>query len=744
MTTVKLSEKNSYRQPFVEALAPDAVVFVEGKRTIKGQYVKDDRIVDTNIDFMNYVTTISVTKGIESVPGQASIQLNAPLHVFNQLINPTRHAFSTMQEVEIYMKGRFLYEGQAQYYPVFWGVISNISEGLPAGDFRKLTLTCQDMMRWLAITKVEISPSLINQAYANDGAGKMAAYANAQRGYAARYVNVSAMGIVRDIVNLSTSSSFLRSQGLITEGADAVIKEATAEELQKLYPNLTEHQQLMLIWSQKFEALASSLNIYGYQEEKTPVPVDAVADVLINDDAYKHIYGQTFFDKLLGEGSTSLFPSGALAFNTSISPTFESQFQNRLEVANEAKNQLHLEFYQDVDGTVVLKPPFYNMDTRENKIYVIDDLDITNVSLIDDESAVITRLDITGVNVNGQKAQTDQNKTQNYGYAIDFDKMLKYGFRTKSINTNFLTGKDSAKFYAEQELVRMNSLIKNGSVTIQGRPELKLGFPVYFSSREMYGYVTSIQHSFTFGGTFDTTISITAIRERKRDPLGEILKNLGVVIEGAESGQEDVQGEDSELDENQPFNSTADLCAEVDEHKVTRPFFRYKYLDDVLRRQGTFRFITNFPVDGSDDTKVQITDRDGWELIGGSHNYPFARDLKLTEKNLIELSEWAKASTTTDVSQDQRTTKDFAEVATSMELTSSEGARRTLSFQQPLTLDQIQSVEPRLNRSKSIIPMTMAPTDDKQETEINVTASHSNALNPFNFSYDFKLKTDEE
>ena len=133
--SANLAAKGTYRQPVVVTVAPDAIVFIEHKRTIKAKYIDEKKqIQEIDFDFMNYVSNISTTKGIESVPGSASITLNMPLHVSNQVMSPVTQAFSTMQEVEIYMKGRFQVNGTSIYYPVFWGMISNVSENTAAGN----------------------------------------------------------------------------------------------------------------------------------------------------------------------------------------------------------------------------------------------------------------------------------------------------------------------------------------------------------------------------------------------------------------------------------------------------------------------------------------------------------------------------------------------------------------------------------------------------------------------------------
>jgi hypothetical protein len=53
-----------------------------------------------------------------------------------------------------------------------------------------------------------------------------------------------------------------------------------------------------------------------------------------------------------------------------------------------------------------------------------------------------------------------------------------------------------------------------GNVTIPGRPEMRLGFPVYIESLDCFYYVTSISHSYSPGSSFTTSLGLRAKRER--------------------------------------------------------------------------------------------------------------------------------------------------------------------------------------------------------------------------------------
>jgi hypothetical protein len=59
---------------------------------------------------------------------------------------------------------------------------------------------------------------------------------------------------------------------------------------------------------------------------------------------------------------------------------FNSEMMSKLEIANAVTALTGYEFYQDVDGDLVFKPPFYNLDTRQDPVFVVEDADLISIS----------------------------------------------------------------------------------------------------------------------------------------------------------------------------------------------------------------------------------------------------------------------------------------------------------------------------------------------------------------------------
>jgi hypothetical protein len=72
------------------------------------------------------------------------------------------------------MKGRYLgvADYQPQYYPVFWGLITEVNETYSNGQFN-FTLTCQDLLVWWKYQKIALRPGAFNANYGSPSLEKI-------------------------------------------------------------------------------------------------------------------------------------------------------------------------------------------------------------------------------------------------------------------------------------------------------------------------------------------------------------------------------------------------------------------------------------------------------------------------------------------------------------------------------------------------------------------------------------------
>ena len=207
----------------------------------------------------------------------------------------------------------------------------------------------------------------------------------------------------------------------------------------------------------------------------------------------------------------------------------ESMELTKLEIAKKVCDASKMEFYLDTNGIVVFKPPFYNMDVTQGNIdyYVIDPSDVISFSSGLNTDAICTYLELTA-----PKSQNIPNHTEvMQGIHIDWDLMLRYGLRYQTGSVQYGNDQTSLSLIAAAEMTRMNSEATTGHVSIPLRPELRMGYPVYITHKDVYYYVTGITHSFSFGSGATTDLALTAKRERIYDFTGELTSDLPIKID---------------------------------------------------------------------------------------------------------------------------------------------------------------------------------------------------------------------
>lgn len=94
--------------------------------------------------------------------------------------------------------------------------------------------------------------------------------------------------------------------------------------------------------------------------------------------------------------------------------------------------------------------------------------------------------------------------------ATDFDLWRQYGYKQKNIKVPFISDPESqGRPYAILELQMQRALINKGSVTLAGNEFYRPGDVVYLSEKGLLYYVNSVNHSFSIGQSFTTTLDLT-------------------------------------------------------------------------------------------------------------------------------------------------------------------------------------------------------------------------------------------
>lgn len=568
MAILELSDFN-YRR--VIKLAPDAFVTVNG--AFGGRVISPTEGTQ-DIDLQGGITSISTSSAVSPVgAGKATIQITAPdykgLHTKSTsssngywITLPSGAKipyFLPMMELQIFMKGRFLKgtKKEPTYYRVFWGFITDITEDFNDGTNR-LTLQCNDMLNWWKYQKISVSPNEMSAMMGGPPVTPMSTI----------FKNKNPWQI---IIQLLYETQWQSAKGestyafAITKFSNVYQKPVfgnfPATAIGALAIKMNEY------WNKRFNFFgeAMAIEMFGLtkkvasnaagqsfsqnpQNSQNPLDpqhgsVDAnqssilMSQALGTDGVIEQLYSEI------------VDPDVSVDFNllARVKPFAEwdlfavggqSLEMTKLEIAQKVCESTHMEFFVDMNGIIVFKPPFYNMDVTKGdiKYYVIETNEIISNSANTNTDHICNYLEVTAPTL-----QYSTNLIEIAGVHIDWESMLRYGLRHQRSWISYGNDHKSLSLIAAGEMARINAEATTGHVTIPLRPELRLGYPVYLANKDVYYYVNGITHSFSFGGSATTDLSLVAKRERIYDVTGEFtgdIRSSDTMPEGVEWSQD--------------------------------------------------------------------------------------------------------------------------------------------------------------------------------------------------------------
>lgn len=482
--------------------APDAMVYINGESDVIGC-----ANCKKKFPFSKYITSIQVDLNVDSVPGSASVQLSIPIHAIDDFMFDGNPIVTPMMEIEIYSKGYYLLEGIPQYYPIFWGIITEVSDDYSSGE-HTVTIQCNDILKWWELCKMNINPAFTGAK----GQGGTNIFGNV-------FFGMNPYDIIYTLAHMSFG--------------DVVIGTGSLTSLYKENAQASTFtsamQDIMMYWNDRFGRIRSNLLLYGvsgaavrgealaqtFQTGKvsqgTPVASTAVRNAGGKEQNAQFVFDPTSSDVVAFR--TQGTQAGQVNF-------WQSEYQTKLELANAAKEAIGFEFYMDVTGDIVFKPPFYNLDILSNKpVSWIQDIDIIDWNFSDSEAEVVTQLTLQGNFTNNIDWGVGEEITP-YTSVTDYHLLRKYGWRSHTYNSEFLGDTQLMFYHGLDVLDRINSKRHRGSVTIPHRPELRLGFPIYIAPKDQIWYIAGISHNIAFGGRATTTLTLTARRGKFVAPKG--------------------------------------------------------------------------------------------------------------------------------------------------------------------------------------------------------------------------------
>jgi len=475
--------------------APDALVYINGEQDVLGC-----PSCKRKFDLSKYITSIQVNLDIDSVPGSATVSLSIPRHTVDDFFFDGVPVISPMMEVEIFAKGFYLLEGIPQYYPVFWGLVTEVSDSYSGGE-HTVTINCADILKWWDICRLNINPAFLGQT---PQLGKSLSG------------NVLFGTNPYDVIFTLAQMAF----------GDVIVATGSLKSLvqeQKQQQTFTAAlSDIMVYWESRFARIRSSLVLYGvsgvavrgdslaetYKSGKLNEVKNFVCSSIRNGNPVEGPFG---FDPA-GENVTA-FRDDYGQIGEGVTNFWQNDYQTKLEIANQCKEAIGFEFYMDVTGDIVFKPPFYNLDILSNKpVSWVQDIDIIDWDFSESEADVVTQLTMQG-GFFGNKEYGAPAELTPYTSVTDYHLLRKYGWRSQPYPSEFL-GDNLQKMYFHglDVLDRINSRRHSATITIPFRPELRLGFPIYVAPKDQVWYIKGISHNISFGSRATTTLTLTARR----------------------------------------------------------------------------------------------------------------------------------------------------------------------------------------------------------------------------------------
>lgn len=496
--------------------APDAIVRINGETDVIGC-----SSCKRKFDFSKYITQVQVDLSVETVPGSANITMSIPRHAVDDFYFDGVPLVTPMMEVEIFAKGYYLLEGVPQIYPIFWGIITEVTDGYSSGE-HTVTIQCADILKWWEICRMNINPAFT----APQGQAGRSIFGNV-------FFGTNPYDTIFTLANMAFGDVIVGTGSLIS---------LYKEQSQKGLFN-TVLGDIMNYWSTRFSRIRSNLLLYGVNG--VAVRGDSIAQAYEKGKATK---GQPFASSAVraangGNSATQLIfdptDPNVTAFRTQFSQAgqvnfWQGEYQTKLELANTAKEAIGFEFYMDVTGDIVFKPPFYNLDILSNKpVSWIQDIDIIDWDFSESEAEVITQMSVSG-SFGGNTEFGLSEEALPTTSITDYHLLRKYGWRPHTYNSEFMSDPLMMFYHGLDVMDRINSKRHRGTISIPMRPELRLGFPVYIASKDQIWYISGISHSLQFGGRATTSLTLTARREKFKAPKGiSTLKMTGDFADAA-------------------------------------------------------------------------------------------------------------------------------------------------------------------------------------------------------------------
>jgi len=538
---------------------PDAIVYING-------YTELASCASCNkkIDLQKYITQVSCDASTDPI-SSGSISFAIPRHAKELFDRDGNFLLKPGLEVIILFRGYFPmkeYAGRGQdpeeggfdadnvsvypYYQCFRGVATEVSHEF-SGGFYSGTMSCANLLHMWQNLKVSVNGAAFGKRPANSSVQPHL--------IGHRFTGANPYSVVYTLTKVGFGAAFGVEFQMAQSTNIAAKNDAGTESL---YAHAAEW------WEKRWQEASGRLRMYGlngrifnaaeqaylgrwYDTRNNSKGVLAttvknIREAFKNANSDLNLLGYTEVKEALREYAYDRYSVAAGAYSTNRGKKaasedvvkmqaftldlgkygsmdmFETEYVSKLDIVNTVCASTGFEFYQDVDGDLVFKPPMYNLDTREDPVFVIKDRDLISIDESYSEPEV-TMMKGTGSTFSNLQGHGIDGWAGVGAVFIDYKLVAQFGYREETFTSNYMSSRHSLYLSAINRLDIANIGMRSGTISIPLRPELRPGYPVYVESEDCFYYAKSISHSFSYGGEATTTISWVAKRSKWCPPI---------------------------------------------------------------------------------------------------------------------------------------------------------------------------------------------------------------------------------
>jgi hypothetical protein len=524
---------------------PDAKILINGHTTLAVCATCDHQT-----DFNRFVTTITVDATTDPV-SSCSLTLVVPRHKADVFSHDGNYVLHPGLEIVVLMRGYYPVTGYAlkgdeeastaddkvpvyPYYQVFRGVVTEATHEF-SGGFYSCSMTCSSILHFWQYLYLSTNGSVFGEV--PEGSGTVVDLSGH------RFTGMSPYGIIYTLMRVGFGAAFGQNWTISQSTNIAAIDESSGSSLFK---------HAALWWEKRWSESSTRLRMYGMDGSLfnameqaylgifdtaqtnaasflTSFDIATPADNDWDSDASRRATARAFGYRGTETTAAILDSEGGKmdamkmqAYTLDLGRLgqvnfFEGEYMSKIEIANAVKEIVGYEFYQDVDGDIVFKPPFYNLDTSSDEVYCIRDRDLISISESEREPEA-TYVKGSGSLMQNFTGVLDGAFGTKEAKFADWRLIAQFGWRETSFESHYYSGSKQMFIGAIMRLDVANAEMRSAQITIPMRPELRPGYPVWVEHLDCFFYAKSLSHSFAPGSACQTTITGIAKRAKWLPP----------------------------------------------------------------------------------------------------------------------------------------------------------------------------------------------------------------------------------